>query len=457
MKNDKKTALYIRVSTEAQREEGYSIEAQYKMLEGYCASKNIKEYEFYIDGGFTGSNIDRPELQRLICEIKDKKIESIVVYKLDRLSRSQKDTLYLIEDVLNPNGVSFVSLNENMDTSTPIGRAMLGIMSAFAQLERETIKERTKMGMRERINKGLWRGGGNVPFGYDYDKESGKLVPNKDAETVKLVFSLYLDGRSAAQAAALSGLKYERMAIQMLKRVTYTGDTPYNGEIIKNTHEPIISREIFERVQTEMKRRAKSERSPAHCLLAGFVYCGVCGCKMRYQKWGKSGYKIYCYSQDKSKAHLSGKNKCDNIKTDAAELEEAVLSDLFSLTLETDAEEKEKPDVLNTLISARDNQRKRLSRLYSLYSSSEDDVLLDSISELKEKIKETENQIKEESESKTKSKEIEDNYKKLGQIGAAWEKMNFSEKRLALRELIDRIVITYDKAEIYYSDNLKLR
>ena len=143
MKNDKKTALYIRVSTEAQREEGYSIEAQYKMLEGYCASKNIKEYEFYIDGGFTGSNIDRPELQRLICEIKDKKIESIVVYKLDRLSRSQKDTLYLIEDVLNPNGVSFVSLNENMDTSTPIGRAMLGIMSAFAQLERETIKERT--------------------------------------------------------------------------------------------------------------------------------------------------------------------------------------------------------------------------------------------------------------------------------------------------------------------------
>ncbi|MBQ1846376.1 MAG: hypothetical protein II135_00060 [Clostridia bacterium] len=113
--------------------------------------------------------------------------------------------------------------------------------------------------------------------------------------------------------------------------------------------------------------------------------------------------------------------------------------------------------MLNTLISARDNQRKRLSRLYSLYSSSEDDVLLDSILELKEKIKETENQIKEESESKTKSKEIEDNYKKLGQIGAAWEKMNFSEKRLALRELIDRIVITYDKAEIYYSDNLKLR
>ena len=206
MKNNKKTALYIRVSTEAQREEGYSIEAQTEMLKGYCISKNVTEYELYIDGGFTGANIERPEMRRLISDIRDNKINSVVVYKLDRLSRSQKDTLYLIEDVLNPAGVSFVSLNENMDTSTPIGRAMLGIMSAFAQLERETIRERTRMGMRERVRSGLWRGGGNVAFGYDYDKGSGKLVPNADADTVRLVFSLYNGGRSASDTAKLAGL-----------------------------------------------------------------------------------------------------------------------------------------------------------------------------------------------------------------------------------------------------------
>ena len=98
----KKAALYIRVSTDAQFEEGYSVEAQKEMLEGYCRSKGIRRFEFYIDGGFTGSNIDRPEMRRLIEEVKASQVSQVVVYKLDRLSRSQKDTLYLIEDVFNP-------------------------------------------------------------------------------------------------------------------------------------------------------------------------------------------------------------------------------------------------------------------------------------------------------------------------------------------------------------------
>ena len=103
-------------------EEGYSIEAQKEQLTAYCVSKSIKNYEYYIDGGWSGSNIDRPELQRLIKETKEGKISHCIVYKLDRLSRSQKDTLYLIEDVFNPNNVDFVSLNESMDTSTPNGK-----------------------------------------------------------------------------------------------------------------------------------------------------------------------------------------------------------------------------------------------------------------------------------------------------------------------------------------------
>ena len=157
---EKTAALYIRVSTDAQYEEGYSVDAQKEMLTAFCKTKNIKNYKFYIDGGFTGSNIDRPEMVKLIDDVKNEKISHVVVYKLDRLSRSQKDTLYLIEDIFNPYGVDFISLNENMDTSTPIGRAMLGIMSAFAQLERETIRERTRMGMKERVKSGLWMGGG---------------------------------------------------------------------------------------------------------------------------------------------------------------------------------------------------------------------------------------------------------------------------------------------------------
>ena len=163
-------ALYMRVSTDAQFEEGYSIEQQTEMLTAFCKAKRIENYELYIDPGFSGSNIERPEMQRLIHDIRDGKITHVLVYKLDRLSRSQKDTLYLIEDIFNTHNVTFTSLNENFDTSTPTGKAMLGMMSVFAQLERETIRERTRMGMLGRLKEGYWPGGARTPFGYDYDE-----------------------------------------------------------------------------------------------------------------------------------------------------------------------------------------------------------------------------------------------------------------------------------------------
>ena len=295
----KLAALYIRVSTDAQREEGYSIEAQQEMLVAYCVSRGIKDYRLYIDGGFSGSNIERPEMTRLIADIRLGRISHVIVYKLDRLSRSQKDTLYLIEDILIPHGVSFVSLNENMDTATPIGRAMLGIMSAFAQLERETIRERTRMGMKERVKSGLWPGGGKIPFGYDYDPTQGILVPNADADTVRLMYDLYRKGWSMMAIARYTGLKYERLAEQILRRKTNAGYIVYNGVAYKGKHEPLIAEEVYEETMRLMAERSRGSGGGAKHLLAGLVECGVCGAKMRYQKWGKAGSKIYCYSQDK--------------------------------------------------------------------------------------------------------------------------------------------------------------
>lgn len=149
--NNKKTGLYIRVSTNVQFEEGYSVGAQTEKLEKYCNYQEIDNYDLYIDGGYSGSNLNRPEMKRLIKEIQEGKVESVVVVKLDRLSRSQKDTIYLLEDVFEANGVGFISLNENFDTTTPYGKAMVGILSVFAQYERENIRERTQMGITERI------------------------------------------------------------------------------------------------------------------------------------------------------------------------------------------------------------------------------------------------------------------------------------------------------------------
>ncbi len=450
MSKNKKAALYARVSTEAQWEEGYSIDAQKEMLLAYCKTKGIERSEFYIDGGFSGANTNRPALEKLIGDIKKGDVSCVIVYKLDRFSRSQKDTLYLIEDVLIPNGVSFVSMNENMDTSTPIGRAMLGIMSAFAQLERETIKERTRMGMLERVKKGYWMGGGKIPFGYDYDRDSGKLVPNKDAQTVRDVYSLYLQGVSPGRIAQMTGLKYERHAIQILKRRSNTGCISYKGEIYEDCHEPIISKETYERAMHMMEKRSKNA-SGTKCLLAGLVYCGVCGTKMRYQKWSGGKYKIYCYSQDPGKGHIANK-PCDNIKTDAVELEGEVLKDLFGLCCKKYEGVQTDTDMLKILENTVNSYKKRLVRLYDLYSTAQDDLLLGEINRKKDELAKAQLEYENEKEKRKKAGRIKKRFEKLGVLESTWEGMTDAEKRDVISELIDKIVITYDRVDIYYSE-----
>lgn len=122
---------YARVSTENQLE-NYSIEEQTDRLKAYCAAKGWSLRKLYVDGGFSGGNTNRPALQQMLTAIRQGGVDAVVVYKLDRLSRSQKDTLTLIEDELIAHGADFVSINENFDTSTPFGRAMIGILSVFA-------------------------------------------------------------------------------------------------------------------------------------------------------------------------------------------------------------------------------------------------------------------------------------------------------------------------------------
>lgn len=449
---NKTAALYIRVSTDAQFEEGYSVDAQKEMLEGYCKSKNIKNYDFYIDGGFTGSNIERPEMQRLIEDVKSGKISHVIVYKLDRLSRSQKDTLYLIEDVFNPHNTDFVSLNENMDTSTPIGRAMLGIMSAFAQLERETIRERTRMGMKERVKNGLWMGGGRIPFGYDYDKNKGVLVPNKDAQTVRKVYDLYLQGYSTDRIAKIVGLKYDRLAMQILTRKTNAGYICYNGEEYLGQHEPIISLETYQKTMDMIKERSIQRIATSNYLLTGLVYCGKCGAKMRYQKWGKYGVKLVCYSQQKSKPYLIKDPDCDNEKVWADEVEDAVVKDLFKMSLEQNQNKKTEQtvDTIDLLRQQYDACSNKIKRLYNLYAQSSNDLLLSTIEENQEELKKIQTQIKHEQERKAITNKMIETKKMISNIKDAWDYMTIQERQNLMHQCIEKIVINDNNVDIHY-------
>lgn len=138
--------LYCRVSLELQAEEGYSLQEQEERLRAYAKAQGLAIHAVRVDPGFSGASMDRPGLQAVLDDVRAHRIQKVCTYKLDRLSRSQKDTLYLIEDCFIPNGVDYVSATEPLDTGTPLGMAMVGILSVFAQLERQQIKERMAMG-----------------------------------------------------------------------------------------------------------------------------------------------------------------------------------------------------------------------------------------------------------------------------------------------------------------------
>ena len=203
----------------------------------YAKSKDYTEFEYYIDGGYSGKDLNRPAIQKLIEDCKNHRIDAVFVFKLDRISRSQRDTLYLIEEVFNKYDVSFISMRENFDTSTPFGKAMIGVLSVFAQLERETILERTRIGLKKRAEAGLWRGGGKIPFPYRYDRNTGTLIPiSGQVELLHKMISLYISGKSFNAIGTIVGMDESLVETRILS-ITNTGKVPYRDEIYEGKHE----------------------------------------------------------------------------------------------------------------------------------------------------------------------------------------------------------------------------
>lgn len=447
----KKAGLYCRVSTDIQME-GYSIDAQKDFLKSYCKMHEIDNYEFYIDGGYSGSNINRPDMQRLIEDVEDHKIDIVVVFKLDRLSRSQKDTLYLIEEVFNPNDCGFVSIKENFDTNTPFGKAMVGILSVFAQLERETILERTRIGRKKRAEEGLWYGTGNLPFAYDYDEKKGILVPNKEkVEIVNKMVELYLQGMPMTQVGALFGLQ-DQTVRSIFTSPVGLGKIPYKDEIFEGQHEPIMTQETYDKLQQKMKERAVTYKH-ANYLLAGKIVCGKCGAKYRYQKAGTSSIRLYCYSQQTSKKNLIKDANCDNRRYYDYEIEDYVIKDLISMSLD---ESKFRHNMSMNDINVSQARIDRIAQIDKQVVN-----LLDYISEgiaveeTKEKIRklqeEKEKIQKELSDEKAKERKSENLKVVISDLNTAWKTMTFEEQRNIVLEVIDKVVVNDNEIQIYYN------
>lgn len=245
----KKACVYTRVSTTEQANEGYSIEEQERMCKACIESKGWSYVGTYSDPGISGRTMDRPGLQEMLSAIRDHEIEAVVIYKLDRLSRKQRDTMTIIEDIFLKNDIALVSLNETLDTTTPWGRAMIGILSSFNQMESENIQVRTMMGREAKATSGGYAGG-KPPIGYKAVDGNLVVVP-EEAEIVRLVFKLRKQGgtlKGIAQELNKRGYRTKKggeflhSAIQniLANEDTYKGNYRYGKSSAAGQHEAIL-------------------------------------------------------------------------------------------------------------------------------------------------------------------------------------------------------------------------
>ncbi len=470
----KKIGIYIRVSTQEQVQEGYSIEAQTDRLSNYCKAKDWNIYHIYTDGGFSGSNMNRPAMQKLIDDIKNHRIDCVLVYKLDRLSRSQKDTLFLIEDLFLRNNVEFVSMNENFDTSTPFGRATIGILSVFAQLEREQIKERSAMGRTERAKNGYWHGGGFTPFGYNY-VNGGLIIDEFQAMQVKEAYKMYLDNVSIYQITNILNEKYKQIDHEstvrsILTTPLYKGVIQWNGNTYQGKHEPIIDELTYAKVEkkyksTQWQRGKGSMRRPYQVsqLLSSLMYCENCGARY-FAKGNYSGHGdkkryypyYYCYSRAKTRKSFIIDPDCKNPVYAVEKLDLTIINEIKKLA--TDDKyiyEAKKTD--NNSINSKRNEilknhladiNKQISRMLDLYQIGNieiDDInkrlatLQDEKSKIEYQINSLNNQP-----SKLSIPEVK---KILAGIGTTFESGDFQEKRNIILSLIEKITIKTQQDE----------
>ena len=414
----------------------------------YAKAKEYTEYEYYIDGGYSGKDLNRPAIQKLISDCKSGKIDCVFVFKLDRISRSQKDTLYLIEEVFNKYNVGFVSIRENFDTTTPFGKAMIGILSVFAQLERETILERTRIGIQKRAESGLWRGGGKIPYAYNYDSALGILVPNKErVEKLHNMISLYLDGLSFNKLESIFGMD-ESLISQIILNRTNLGIVPYKGQEFIGQHEAVITEETYNRLIETVKMRSKT-RTERHYLLSGKIYCGKCGAKYRYQKWGKR-LICYCYSQQKSKPKFIKDPNCQNKRWDSFEIEDAVLECLFAMALDENLfRTNYKLTEVNVLEEYENRLIKVQKQIENLVNFIADDIAVEVTKKKLENL-ETEKETLEKEISDIKSKN-EKNINKLDilkNLQSSWFNMTFDEQRLIIEHIVDKVIVTNNNIDI---------
>ncbi|OGR02764.1 MAG: hypothetical protein A2284_14755 [Deltaproteobacteria bacterium RIFOXYA12_FULL_61_11] len=344
--NSKRVAIYTRKSTSIGLEQEFnSLDAQREACAGYVRSQpgwKLLSHS-YDDGGFTGANLERPAFAKLLRDVEAGGIDIVVVYKVDRLSRSLLDFARVM-DFFNRSGTAFVSVTQNFSTADAIGRLTLNMLMSFAEFEREMISERTRDKIAASRRKGMWTGG-TVPLGYDLVEKKLKINP-VEAELVREIFRRYLDCHSALRVAKDLNAEHrttkqrqskegvprgggtwnKNAVLNILKNPVLTGLMPCGQERYEAEHEAIVEREVFEAVQQRLEAMATFQKKSrnSNYLLTGILFCGHCDKAMTPASTKRGTYRYYrCLSRDKR-----GKEACPTAPVSAGPLEDLVLAKL---------------------------------------------------------------------------------------------------------------------------------
>ena len=255
------TALYTRVSTDKQVDEGYSLDAQRERLFAYCTAQGwaVDERHLYTDAGISGKSTDRPAYQRMLADIEAGEVRRVVVTKLDRLSRNTKDFLGLL-DYCDSRGCAVVSIAESFDTGTAVGRAVVTVLMSFAELERTQISQRVMSGKAQKATTGGYNGS-RIPFGYQFI--NGRFEPTENAATVRGIFADYCNGEAligiaqrlnADQVPTTRGGKWHAGTVRyILRNGAYAGIGQWDGvEVDGGAHPAIIEPELYHAAMVRM-------------------------------------------------------------------------------------------------------------------------------------------------------------------------------------------------------------
>lgn len=303
----KRVGIYVRVSTEMQSTEGYSIDGQINQIREYCQFHHFEVTDIYADRGISGKSMNRPELQRMLKDANEGHIDCVMVYKTNRLARNTSDLLKIVED-LHKQNVEFFSLSERMEVNTSSGKLMLQILASFSEFERNNIVENVFMGQTRRAQEGYYQG--NLPLGYDKipDSKHELMINQHEANIVKYIFESYAKGhgyRRIANALNYKGYVTKKGKPFSIGSVTYILSNPfYVGKIqfakykdwnekrrkglndhpviANGKHSPIISQELWDKVQARKKQVSKKPQvhGKGTNILTGLISCPKCSASM---------------------------------------------------------------------------------------------------------------------------------------------------------------------------------